>query len=616
MMNSLHIIANKRFYSFITFLAAPFIFAVYFFATPLPARAAATYYWVGGTTNSNTSNPANWKTSAGACADSANLNIPGPTDTVTFVSNCLNSATVDSALSVKYFKTNPGYTGTVTVSGVSVIIATQLVADGGTFYVSNGGTVTAPPGGSGIVIGNASTGNGTITVTGSGSSLTQTISGDTRVRMGNFTGSVGNLNILNGATVSTGNISAAYDVGTTANIEVGGANTVWNSDIAGGLGYIGRGLSGTATLTISNGAVVNTAAGPWQIGGLAGSNGSVTVTGTGSQLNFTAGTPRVGYSGTGTLNVINGGVVNRRTGSIIVAALAGSTGTLNIGAGYTMDSVIAESIGPGLGTAYLPPIQPTGLTSSTVSQTSISWDWDDVAGATGYKVYNAADNTLLTTITSATSNWTQDILDPNSSYSVYVRGVNAQGVGYASASASATTEAIPTPAATTSTITASPTTTTEETSTVVQTTSTVTSQTTPVLSLLKMGTINFNEKYSQYYYTGHRPTFSGIASPNSSVTVTIHSDPITCSTITDNAGNWSCTPTSDIPNGDHTVTIQSVGTDGQYTLASFKLGINIGLAATGDDVSQINLWLIITLSASFFAILLVRNKLKIKDKNS
>ena len=118
---------------------------------------------------------------------------------------------------------------------------------------------------------------------------------------------------------------------------------------------------------------------------------------------------------------------------------------------------------------------------------------------------------------------------------------------------------------------------------------------TTTLTLLKLGTINFNSKYGHYYYTGHRPKFTGIAAPNAKVTVTIQSDPITCTTTADGNGNWSCTPTTDIPNGDHTVTIQSVGTDGQYTLASFKLGINIGLAATGDDVEKINTILFIVL---------------------
>lgn len=575
-------IVNKRIYSFLTLLSATFLFAVYFFANPITVHAAANYYWVGGTTNSNTSNPANWSTSAGACANSANLNLPGPTDTVYFASNCVNSATVDSALSVKNFNTNPGYTGTVTVSGVSVIIATGISVDGGTLYVSNGGTVTAPPGSSGFVIGNAATGNGTITVTGSGSSLTQTISGDTRLRLGNTTGAVGNLNILNGATVNTGNIYAAYSSGTTANITVDGANTVWNSDSVVNLGYIGR--SGAATLTISNGAVVNSAAKPWQIGGIAGSSGVVTVSGAGSQLNFTStgSTLRVGYSGTGTLNVNDGGMVNNSAGAIIVAALAGSTGTLNIGAGYTMDLINTPSVSVGLGTGSIPPSQPTGLTSSAISQNSISWDWDDVSGATGYSVYNAADNTLLTTIFSATSNWTQDTLNPSTEYSVYVRGVNAQGVGFASTSVSAATEATPT---------LTPTTSTTLPSASINKTSTT-------LSLLKMGTINFNEKYNQYYYTGHRPTFSGTASPNSSVTVTIHSDPITCTTTADSNGNWSCTPTLQIPSGNHTIEILSHDSAGTITLASFKLSINIGLAATGDDVRHASIILLSILSCA------------------
>jgi CSLREA domain-containing protein len=144
---------------------------------------------------------------------------------------------------------------------------------------------------------------------------------------------------------------------------------------------------------------------------------------------------------------------------------------------------------------------------------------------------------------------------------------------------------------------------TQTTSDVVQSTS---SNSLAALTLVKLGTINFNSKYNRYYYTGHRPKFTGIAPPNAKVTVTIQSDPITCTTTADGNGNWSCTPTTDIPNGDHTVTIQSVGTDGQYALASFKLGINIGLAATGDDVMHISQILSLLLIA--ITILLFRTK--------
>ena len=62
-----------------------------------------------------------------------------------------------------------------------------------------------------------------------------------------------------------------------------------------------------------------------------------------------------------------------------------------------------------------------------------------------------------------------------------------------------------------------------------------------------------------------RPTFSGTAAPGSTVTVTVRSDPIVCTTTADAQGNWSCTLPSDIPPGDHTVTIALVTPDGATT---------------------------------------------------
>lgn len=394
--------------------------------------SAATYYWVGGTTNSSTSNPANWNTSAGACTDSANAVLPTTGDTINFVSNCVNDATVDLALSVANFRMELGYTGTTTVSGVSMTVATQLVVNRGTLYITNGGTVTAPPGSGSFIIGWPNTSNGTITVNGASSTLTQTIIGDTRLRIGNDAGAVGNLNILNGAVVNTGSIHGAYSAGATANIIVDGAGTIWNSDIAGYPGYIGR--AGTATLTISNGAVVNTSPVAWHIGGFATGIGSVNVTGTGSRLNVTNSNLRIGYTGTGTVNVNDGGIINISGERLllIVADLAGSTGTLNIGTGYTTDVILVTGgIIARLGTASLPPIATTTITASNISTNSINWDWGDDSRATGYKVYRSSDDTLLATISSSTSNWTQESLSSNTPYSIYVRGTNAQGEGLA-----------------------------------------------------------------------------------------------------------------------------------------------------------------------------------------
>ena len=67
------------------------------------------------------------------------------------------------------------------------------------------------------------------------------------------------------------------------------------------------------------------------------------------------------------------------------------------------------------------------------------------------------------------------------------------------------------------------------------------------------------------YITHARPTLHGTAYPNSTVTVTIHSDPIVCITVADAEGNWSCTIPSDIPAGTHTVTVQLVNPDTDET---------------------------------------------------
>jgi hypothetical protein len=52
-----------------------------------------------------------------------------------------------------------------------------------------------------------------------------------------------------------------------------------------------------------------------------------------------------------------------------------------------------------------------------------------------------------------------------------------------------------------------------------------------------------------------RPTFSGKAAPFSVVTVTVRSDPVSCTTTADANGDWSCTLPQDLPAGQHTVTV-------------------------------------------------------------
>jgi len=58
-----------------------------------------------------------------------------------------------------------------------------------------------------------------------------------------------------------------------------------------------------------------------------------------------------------------------------------------------------------------------------------------------------------------------------------------------------------------------------------------------------------------------RPTFSGTALAGSTVTVTVYSDPIACTTTTDSNGNWSCTLPSDLEPGEHMVYVTVTNID-------------------------------------------------------
>ena len=54
----------------------------------------------------------------------------------------------------------------------------------------------------------------------------------------------------------------------------------------------------------------------------------------------------------------------------------------------------------------------------------------------------------------------------------------------------------------------------------------------------------------------NKPTFSGVAPAGSTVTVTVRSDPVTCTTVADSNGNWECTLPSNLPGGAHRVFVQ------------------------------------------------------------
>lgn len=106
----------------------------------------------------------------------------------------------------------------------------------------------------------------------------------------------------------------------------------------------------------------------------------------------------------------------------------------------TTDAAVSE----GLTT---PPAIPANLAKTAADETSISWGWDAVSGATNYKIYRSSDDTYIGQTGDETTAYTQTTSDgaaaltANTQHTVYVRAVNANGEGVGSLTASAYTTA-------------------------------------------------------------------------------------------------------------------------------------------------------------------------------
>lgn len=254
-----------------------------------------------------------------------------------------NGATVTDANSM--VGSLVGGLGEVTVDGASWNNLGQMAIGGqgtGTLTVRNGGTVST---GSGSIssIGYVTGSTGTVTVTGSGSTM-----GGGSLSVG--ANGRGTLNILAGGMVSSEEGDIGYSSTAVGDVTVDGAGSQWN--VVAGLTV---GTAGRGEMTISNGGEVSSGSGV--LGANAGGVGKVTVTGAGSNWTNTT-TLDVGLSATGdlgvpggTLNVLDGGTVD--TGTLKVATNAGSSGVVLIdGSGSDVTATHDATIGL-LGSAKL-----------------------------------------------------------------------------------------------------------------------------------------------------------------------------------------------------------------------------------------------------------------------
>lgn len=219
---------------------------------------------------------------------------------------------------------NTGGVGEATVDGAGSELdlgtGVLLVSDGGdgSLTISNGGKVIDGQG----RVGEMPAGIGTVTVTGPGSIWTNSSFleiGETSAGSGSTPG--GTLNVSNGGAIS----SKIFDVGVLVG-SIGEATIDGASSTATVTQDVGVGYDGTGTLTISGGAHLSAATAT--VGTNTGAVGTVDVTGAGSRIDLTNDLD-VGLYGTGTLTVEASGLVNA-PGTFEVGEQAGSKGTVTV----------------------------------------------------------------------------------------------------------------------------------------------------------------------------------------------------------------------------------------------------------------------------------------------
>jgi len=254
----------------------------------------------------------------------------------------------DSAIEIGY---NTVGTVTVTGSGSSLTTTDGNVAVGlnggtGTLQIEGGATAnfaTSDFNVSPLTIGNGAT--GIVTVSGKGSNLTTSGGG---VTIG-FESGESTLDIESGATAdfTTSDPSvAALSIDAGASVTVNGDG----SDLSTSGGGIIIGVNGTGALNIEAGASVeakNSAPDNYyavDVASFSGSTGTVTIDGTGSTFTVNAGGLSVGDEGVGSITVSNGGTLNSTdtTYGTVIGASTGSTGTIDV----TGDGSTFKSAGP------------------------------------------------------------------------------------------------------------------------------------------------------------------------------------------------------------------------------------------------------------------------------
>ncbi len=253
-----------------------------------------------------------------------------------------SGGSVASGTSVISESNSFGGNGSVTVSGTD-----SSWTDSGDLAVGDAGTGTMMVDSLGHVsnvnglIGKQSGATGSVTVSGSS---TWTNSGALDVGAGG----TGTLMVESGGHVTNTGAFIANDVGSNGSVTIDGTNSTWVSSFG-----LAVGNHGTGTLDITAGGFVSSLNG--HIGSASGSSGTVTVSGADSKWLSTTAVDfdfNVGRDGEGTLLVQNGGAVEST--SAVIGLHVGSQGTATVnGSGSTWTNHGASLIVGFAGTGTL-----------------------------------------------------------------------------------------------------------------------------------------------------------------------------------------------------------------------------------------------------------------------
>lgn len=249
-----------------------------------------------------------------------------------------NSAT--ATVGAAFFGFNADSNGSALIDDATLTVTDRIgvgYSGKGDMTITNGATVSA----SGAIVGWTSSGSGEVTVSGAGSAWTN--SGT--LYIGNQGDGI--LTVEDGATVTSTDGYVGTEDGSDSSALVTGAGSTW--DMSGAL-LVGHNDGAVGAVTIADGGSISGVQGI--LGNLAGSSGTMTVTGNGSVWEgvvdagvLYSGDLNVGRFGTGQLTVSAGGLV---TGNRLhIANEAGSSGTAVVtGSGSSID--IADQLSVGL----------------------------------------------------------------------------------------------------------------------------------------------------------------------------------------------------------------------------------------------------------------------------